>query len=93
MCLNAELRHWSLGLSRWARELFTAAGIDREYGTLHRLRHTFGTRLLEAGADIETVRDLMGHADIATTGRYLSSTSARKRAAVAALIRESGDGT
>lgn len=90
VCLNAELRQWSLGLSRWARELFTAAGIDREYGTLHRLRHTFGTRLLEAGVDVETVRDLMGHADISTTARYLSSTDKRKRDAVAALIAVTG---
>jgi integrase len=87
VCMNCEFGQWSLGLTKWSRELFNAAGIDREYGTLHRLRHTFGTRLLHAGVDIETVRDLMGHADISTTARYLSTTDPRKRAAVAALTR------
>jgi len=77
----------ALGLSKWARELFKAVKIDQDFGTLHRLRHSFGTRLLHAGVDIETVRDLMGHADISTTARYLSTTDPRKRAAVAALIQ------
>jgi integrase len=85
VCLNCEFGQWSLGLTKWTRELFKAAGVEREHGTLHRLRHSFGTRLLHAGVDIETVRDLMGHADISTTGRYLSTTDPRKRAAVAAL--------
>jgi len=87
VCLNCEFRQWSLGLTKWARELFNAAGIDRDYGTLHRLRHSFGSHLLEAGVDIETVRDLMGHADITTTARYLSTTDPRRRAAVATLTR------
>ena len=89
VCLNCEFRQWSLGLTKWSRELFIAAGIERDCGTLHRLRHTFGTRLLQAGVDIETVRDLMGHADISTTGRYLSTTDPRRRAAVATLSRAS----
>ena len=91
VCLNCELRQWSLGITKWARELFSAAGIERDHGTLHRLRHTFGTRLLHAGADLETLRDLMGHSDISTTARYLSSTDERKRAAVTAL--SSGEAT
>ncbi len=85
VCLNCEYGQWSLGLTKWTRELFQAAGIERDHGTLHRLRHTFGTRLLHAGVDIETVRDLMGHADISTTARYLSTTDPRKRAAVELL--------
>ncbi len=87
VCVGCEFRQWSLGLTKWARELFEAAGVERNYGTLHRLRHSFGTQLLQAGVDIETVRDLMGHADISTTGRYLSTTDPRKRAAVALLAQ------
>ncbi len=64
----------------------TKSCVTTEHGTLHRLRHTFCTRLLVAGADIETIRDLAGHRDISTTGRYLSTTSERRRAAVEATV-------
>ncbi len=48
----------------------------------HVLRHTFATRLLEEGADIVQVRDLMGHRSASTTSRYLHCTPARCREAV-----------
>ena len=51
----------------------------------HDLRHTFASRLLEKGADIETVRDLLGHHSITITQRYTHSTDDRKRSAVELL--------
>lgn len=65
---------------------FSRLGVspERKPG-LHMLRRTFASRLLHKGADLETVRELMGHADIATTARYLSSTTEIKRAAVGRL--------
>jgi len=86
--INFEFRQWSLGLTKCMRALFEAAGIPRTYGAHHRLRHTFGTRLLQAGVDIETVRDLMGRADISTTARYPRTTDPRLRAAVALLVQQ-----
>ena len=45
---------------------------------LHSLRHTFASALLDAGMDIYTIRDLMGHKDLSTTEMYLKSYKMRK---------------
>ena len=57
----------------------------------HDLRHTFASRLVEKGVDIETVRDLLGHHSITITQRYTHSTDDRKKAAVELLRRKTDD--
>ena len=60
------------------KEMLAKAGLDTSY-TTHSLRHSYATHLLDAGEDIQTVQQRLGHKSVSTTMVYLHLAKVEKR--------------
>ena len=74
--LNRNLGFTNHGLKRLVVQMREASNIKF---TIHKLRHTFATLMLEGGCDIYSLSKMMGHSDIKTTTIYLAASAEHLR--------------
>ena len=64
--------------------------LGRKRITPHVLRHSCAVALLQSGTDVTVIRDYLGHASVATTGRYITTNLQMKRDAMEAFWKKAG---
>jgi site-specific recombinase XerD len=77
--LNRNVGFTDTGLNWLVQKMRRASGVKF---TIHKLRHTFATLMLEGGCDIYSLSRMMGHSDIKTTTIYLSASAEHLRSQI-----------
>jgi site-specific recombinase XerD len=70
-----------------------SAGMSKKSYTVHTIRHSFATHLVDNGVDLHTVKELLGHSNLQTTMRYMHLTTTRRQGIVNPydLLRKGAD--
>jgi site-specific recombinase XerD len=76
---------WASSIQNSVRMAYKNAGLSHKGHKVHALRHSFATHLLDAGIDIHTIKELLGHCDIKTTMVYLHLQSSKRNLLVSPL--------
>jgi integrase len=81
-------------IARWLAQAERRAGLrvrgQGKVAAVHRLRHTFGTRLAAAGATVKEIAEALGHASLKESETYIHLARAHRSRAIA-LLEESGE--
>jgi site-specific recombinase XerD len=64
--------------------------LTHKHITPHVFRHSCAVALLQSGTDVTVIRDYLGHASVATTGRYITTNLQMKRDAMQAFWQKAG---
>jgi integrase/recombinase XerD len=59
------------------QKALTKVGLENKHFTIHTIRHSFATHLLDNGTDLHTIKELLGHSSLQTTMKYMHLTSKR----------------
>ena len=70
--LNRNLKRLSIrGIQILFKKYLTKSGVSKQ-GSPHTMRHSFATHLLEGGADLVSIKELLGHENLSTTQIYVN---------------------
>jgi site-specific recombinase XerD len=59
------------------QKALTKVGLENKNYTIHTIRHSFATHLIDNGTDLHTIKELLGHNSLQTTMKYMHLTARR----------------